>query len=190
MIKQCWITLVGLFLIFGTLCGAQDVNFSEEVKADLIQKATTFQNTMVTYFASPEGRVEFEARNNLRQAYLTCDASYEVIIASAANYGDEVMRKVNEWQHKVELGLLHSARPSVTIEQFDVLAANYHEAYQKSSETSCFVEYQAAHKEFKADVVDLLKKGIQPKAIVEVLRDAGIHNERVLSRPAYWAAKE
>lgn len=192
MIRQFWINLVGLLLIFiGTVWSAEtkDLDFNEALRVELLKKAKAFQHAMANYFASPEGRAEFEARNNLRQAYLSCDADYEVIMESGANYGDEVMRKINEWQHKVELGLLLLDKPPITLEEFDVVAAQYEETYNAVRKTHLFAEYQKTHNEFKDIVLKLLDGGITPKAIDKVLHKGGIHDERVLSRPGYWDLK-
>lgn len=162
----------------------------EKYSEDFYRIAFSYQAAMERYLGSEEGQEEFEYKNQLREDYLSCDASDDQIISYLTECGPEVQRRLSEWSHKCSLGLLEKQDPTISLDELREMAALYALIHDQVQSLDIFQEYVQAHAQFKAEVIELLNNGSSPFNILQSLKDSGITNERLLSRPGYWAKKD
>lgn len=163
--------------------------FSEKDKQELVTLGKDYSKAMEAYFNTEDGKKEFNMRNELRDAFLGLSEKTDAVVEKVRGMGDELDRKVKEWDQKVRLGMMQKKEQKVTMDQFLEKAKAYVVVYNKVSQDPTYKEYFAKYTAFKNKVNALLKSGVKADDITTALRQGGVNNERVLSRPAYWEKK-
>lgn len=157
-------------------------------KEALKKHATSYEESYSKYANTDQGRFERSSKNALRTAYLSCGATDEEILDRVRDM-KKVSKKCREWIKKCSKGLLVKQDPKVSLEAFVKQAKSYQEIYDLVKESEEYINYNTTHKEFKKEVIELFKHGCTVEDITNAMKESGIEDMRILSRPLYWKTK-
>lgn len=160
-----------------------------EDKEAFKKHAHAYEDSYTKYANTDQGRFERSSKNALRTAFLACGASDDEVLDAVKDM-KKVSKKCHEWIKKCNRGLLSKQEPTVSLDAFVKQARSYNEIHALVKNTEDFVSYNTSHKVFKREVIKLIKEGCTVKDVTDTMKDAGIEDERILSRPLYWKKKD
>lgn len=181
--KSCCITLALLISCF-ELCLFADIPQRKE----MVKLANQYIDAIEDYSSKPIGLLEINAKNALRDKYLSCSASDTELIYELGAYV-EVVYKINQWKLKCSRGLLHKLEPTVSPSEFIHQAQQYAILHKQVSQSPEYQKLKKAHKEYKKMVLNLLGQGFTVTHINDTLKSYGVSHDRVLDKTEYWRKK-
>ncbi|PCI95238.1 hypothetical protein COB11_02755 [Candidatus Aerophobetes bacterium] len=160
-----------------------------EDKEAFKEHAHAYENSYIKYANTDQGRFERSSKNALRTAYLACGSSDDEILQAVKGM-KKVSKKCHEWIKKCNRGLLLKQEPTVSLDAFVKQARSYYDIHNLVKNSEDYVSYNTSHKVFKREVIKLIKEGCTVEDVTDTMKDAGIEDERILSRPLYWKKKD
>lgn len=158
-------------------------------RKNIVKLSQAYKKAMDVYFSTDFGKLEYQAKNALRNAYLACGVSDDELMCKLSVHL-EVVRRLKEWKRKCGRGLHQKTEPSVSVDDFISQAQSYAMLHKQVSQSPEYKKHRQAHHEYKKLVLHLLNKGVKVDQINKVLNEIGIENERILSRTEYWRKKD
>jgi deoxyribodipyrimidine photolyase len=156
---------------------------------ELLSFAKVYSDTWHKFMDTEACNKEFNLKRQLRAKYLTCNASEDEILAQISYLGKRIIRKVNEWEEKINLRMLERSSPLTSIEEFETLSKEYLAAYEKAIESEAHKKFASARENYRASAIKVLQKGHATAQIEDALRLTGIEDERTLGQINYWNVK-
>lgn len=157
---------------------------------EVIKAAKEYQLALTEYMLWPEGKDEYVKKNSLREAYLNTNGTHEEILKKVASLGPELTWRINEWNRKVTLNIMHKCHaPELSVEEFYKQAQGYKKAFSAILDHPKTKNYMVSHFAFKEAVLNLVKEGVPPEEISKMLKEQGVDSRRVVAKVNYWYKK-